>query len=413
MYLRYYGLARTPFGPSTEPAEMFVSEQHQEALSALIYGLASRKPFVLVLGEVGVGKTTVLNAALARLDEPRPEIIRISNPLVGAGELLQLIAGALGAPESAADPEAVFRAVVAACREGRQIALVVDEAQALPPETLEVLRLLSNLQAGSQGLVQTLFVGQPEFQELIDRHQFRSLRQRIAIRAEIGPLAPDAAADYVAHCLRRAGGTPERIMTRDAVAALVRHSGGIPRRINVLADNALITGYAAETRPITAATVRAAIAAVDGRSRRDWRPALRWWPEAGAALAASLVLVGAWSLHWGTLAGPAPSTGASLGAPRAAAPPPAVVAAVVAAAPESAPEPILPVPAVVMRYELQAGDSVPALLERYYGRADKPALTLFRTLNPGLGAPERLAEGTVVTLPSGRGLPRQTAAATR
>jgi general secretion pathway protein A len=294
MYRSFYQFRSDPFGVIPPSYPLYLSETHREALATLVYGVLDRKPFVAILGEVGVGKSTVLKAALERVGFEPVTIVEASHPLIGPDKVTQMLADAVGVAGSGAltiqDIDTVDRALCAdaTADPGKRVTFVIDEAQLLPPETLEFIRLVSNMGAIRAGFLQFLLIGQTEFREIIDSHEFRQLGQRIAIRCTISPLSDAEARDYIDFRLRIAGAATPQIMTAGAVQELLRAARGIPRRINVIADNALITGYGQGVRPITAKIMREAVRVVDGGEKRMSRTRI-------AALVTAVIVLG-WGL---------------------------------------------------------------------------------------------------------------------
>ena len=297
MYLDHFGLARAPFEAAPQPDSLFETPTHAEALAALVYAILEAKGFVAVVGEVGVGKTTVLRRALAyvRAVDPALLIVEIANPALAPGALAARLARELQAEVALAAAlgdlaplEAALRRLAAA---GRRLLLVIDEAQSLSGPTLELLRLLSNLDSDGRPLVQTVFSGQPEFDQLLADPAQRALRQRIAVRAHIRPLSRREIVAYLRFRLESAGAPALHVMRRGALRRIAAAARGFPRRANILADNALIAGFGANRRPIGRRAVDRALAAIDAgapparRSRRlGWR--LAWGGAAALAIAA-------------------------------------------------------------------------------------------------------------------------------
>ena len=290
MYRSFYQFRSDPFGVIPPSQPLYLSETHREALATLVYGVLERKPFVAILGEVGVGKSTVLKAALERVGSEPVTVVEARHPLIGPDKVTQMLADAVGVAGSDAltihDIDAVDRALCAnaIADTGKRVTFVIDEAQLLPPDTLEFIRLVSNMEATSAGFLQFLLIGQTEFREIMDSHEFRHLGQRIAIRCAISPLSDAEARDYIDFRLRIAGAARPETMTAGAVKELLRAAKGIPRRINVIADNALVTGYGRGVRPITAKIMRESVRAVDGGEQRMSRTALAALVTAGMVL---------------------------------------------------------------------------------------------------------------------------------
>ena len=303
MFNSFYQLQSNPFGVLPPEHPLYLTEFHKEALATLVYALMEKKPFVAIIGEVGTGKSTVLKAALARIQSQPIRVVEVSHPLISPDRVAQLLAEAIGlvSPETmtVGDIDSIDRAFLSGDSTFSHTALVIDEAQLLPGDTLEFIRLVSNMKAAQSGLLQFLFVGQPEFWTLLETDQFRHLRQRISLRCEIPALSPVDSRNYLTFRLQLAGATLAQTFTADAVTQLIKLSGGIPRRINNIADNALLVGYGVATRPVTAKIVKEAVRSLDGENTRGLPLP---WLRIGAAAAAIVVsgAIGAIAaIEWG------------------------------------------------------------------------------------------------------------------
>lgn len=255
MYERFFGLRERPFDLSPNPRFLYLARRHREALSNLRYGLTTPRGFTLLLGEAGTGKTTLVRTVLAELKPDQVECVLLSNPTLTRAEFLEFLAdGFKLSPESAQSKvkllEELRQHLETRHRAGQLTALVLDEAQSLPYELLEEVRLLSNIEESSTKLLNVVLAGQPELADRLNESELRQLKQRISLRCELGPLdLPDTAA-YIAGRLRIAGGNPIEILSREAVTAIHDASHGVPRTINVVCDNVLIGGFAAQVRPV-------------------------------------------------------------------------------------------------------------------------------------------------------------------
>ena len=255
MYERFFGLRERPFDLAPNPRFLYLARRHREALSNLRYGLTTPRGFTLLLGEAGTGKTTLVRTVLAELKPDQVECVLLSNPTLTRAEFLEFLAdGFKLSPESAQSKvkllEELRAHLEARHRAGQLTALVLDEAQSLPYELLEEVRLLSNIEESSTKLLNVVLAGQPELADRLNETELRQLKQRISLRCELGPLdLPDTAA-YIAGRLRIAGGNPIEILSREAVTAIHDASQGVPRTINVVCDNVLIGGFAAQVRPV-------------------------------------------------------------------------------------------------------------------------------------------------------------------
>jgi general secretion pathway protein A len=255
MYERFFGFREPPFALSPDPRFLWLSETHEEGLSALVYGVVRRKGFILLTGEVGAGKTTLLRALLHRLEEepgggPETALVIHTADLTGR-DLLKLIAAEFGLEVSAAGTRSTADYVIdlqayliARLRNGLNTTVIVDEAQNLEPAALEQLRLLSNLESDSEKLLQIVLTGQPQLRRTLALPQLRPLRQRIAISHHVAPLRPDEVSSYLCYRIRVAGGDPDRVFESGSEESIAEFSGGCPRLINLLADRCLLSAYA-------------------------------------------------------------------------------------------------------------------------------------------------------------------------
>jgi len=254
MYLQHYGLTRSPFEMTPDPSFLYMGEAHREGLATLVYGVQAGKGFVLLTGEVGTGKTTLLHALLSQLDAATASAF-LFNPRLEPLDFFQVLFDefAIEVPcQSKADYLlALNRFLVERLEKGEPTPLlIVDEAQNLSTEMLEEIRLLSNLETPTTKLIQIMLVGQPELKELLDRPELRQLRQRIALRHDLRPFDQDETAQYVAERLARAGYSGKPLFKRRALREIYRTTGGIPRLINSLCDSALLLGYSRDLRTL-------------------------------------------------------------------------------------------------------------------------------------------------------------------
>lgn len=248
MYTQFYGLREKPFSLAPDPRFLFLSVSHREALAHLLYGIEQGEGFIAITGEVGTGKTTLCRTLLQRL-EPGAEVAFVFNPPQSGLELLQAIAAELGVVAAGRDrwqlTEELNRFLLERRREGRRVLLLVDEAQNLPADALEEVRLLSNLETDTSKLLQILLIGQPELDAILDAPELRQLRQRISVRWRLRPLTAAETRRYVRHRMRIAAGAERDVFTDLALREIHRRARGIPRLVNRLCDRALLAGYAA------------------------------------------------------------------------------------------------------------------------------------------------------------------------
>lgn len=258
MYKAFYHLTRNPFDLTPDPSYFVATQRHNEALAALHYGIRRHKGFVVVTGEVGTGKTLLLRCLLRLLRESRDvSYAYLFNSLMSPVEFLQYILSDFGLVVSGKNKGELLHElgefVVSRGSRGLTTVLIVDEAHHLSEELLEEVRLLTNLETIDDKLLQIVLVGQPELDVKLDSSQLRQLKQRISIRAHLGPLTAEEAREYIEHRLRVAGSeaTAESIFPAAAVNAIYHHSRGIPRLINTICENALIIGYARQMHAIS------------------------------------------------------------------------------------------------------------------------------------------------------------------
>lgn len=410
MYLNFYNLRKQPFHITPDPEFLYLSPSHKEALAAIIYGIEQKKGFVAIVGAVGVGKTTILRSYLERADKKHLKIIYVFNARLTFEGLLRTIYQELELPVEGNDvvemTNRLYEVLIEEYRQGNTIVLVIDEAQNMPVDTLENLRMLSNLETSKDKLIQIVLVGQPEFDEELKQHRLRQLRQRLAIRSSILPLTENESMEYIRYRLQKAGVDPSSIFTPSALKAVVKKAQGIPRVVNVLCDNALITGFGYRKQPVTRGIVKEIIRDFDGLK---WPSAGRWWFPALSALTMLLIAM-AWIL---------PSQDAVLGRIRSLATveqkkPDNVVVRVVPAAvvplkeSESARQETAPVaePVSVVKKKTAAvtksvthGDNLYKLSREVYGKADDRTLKVIQENNPHVVNPNIIHVGSRITFP--------------
>lgn len=279
MYTAFYGLREKPFALSPDPRFLYLAGSHREALAHLLYGIEQGEGFISVTGEVGTGKTTLCRTLLERLDGDT-ELAFLFNPSRTALELLQSICAEFGLPAEGLARRAMMHQLntflLEQKRRGKRVLLIIDEAQTLSEDTLEQVRLLSNLETSREKLIQILLLGQPELDRKLDERGLRQLRQRISVRGKLDPLSPVETRAYVRHRLSVAAGEPKDLFSGAALKEVHRRTGGIPRLVNQLCDRALLAGYAARAAQIGPRLVREAAREIPdarrGRERREARP---------------------------------------------------------------------------------------------------------------------------------------------
>ena len=289
MYLGFYGLKKQPFHITPDPEFLYLSPSHKEALAAIIYGIEERKGFVTITGAVGVGKTTILRSYLDSAKTKRLKIIYIFNARLTFEGLLKTIYRELNLPIESDDTvemvNRLYEVLIEEYKQENTVVLVVDEAQNMPVDTLESLRMISNLETSKDKLIQIVLVGQLEFEEELNLDRLRQLKQRLAIRSTILPLTKEESLEYIKFRLQKAGSPSALVFSTPALKEIIRKSAGIPRLLNVLCDNALITGFGYQKKPVTKSIVKEIIRDLDGSKRSSPR---RWQVPATVALVGML-----------------------------------------------------------------------------------------------------------------------------
>ena len=247
MYLDYYVLREKPFNLTPDPRFVFLSKHHKEAFAHLLYGINNRSGFIVLTGEVGSGKTTVLRTLLSHLDQDRYRTALIFNPPLSPPALLQSINREFGifadSSNSLGPLDALNQFLLQQNDEGHNVVLVIDEAQDLEAPVLEQIRLISNLETDRQKLIQIVLAGQPEFGQILHRKELRQLNQRINVRYHLQPMDFPDTIGYVNHRLEVAGKKGGVIFSRRALKRIYKYSGGLPRLINAACDRSLLAGY--------------------------------------------------------------------------------------------------------------------------------------------------------------------------
>src|SRR5882724_3498755 len=275
MYLTFYGLKEKPFNATPDPRFLYLTPGHREALAQLVYSVRENRGFLVLTGEVGTGKTTLLQALRQRLDG-KAAVAYVFNSTLSFDELLDDILEELGVPTPASSPAqrllALRRFMLDRRRAGQNTVLILDDAQNLDAATLERIRMLSNLETPTEKLLQILLVGQPELQAKLNRPELRQLQQRIELRCSLSPLSHEQVRDYIQTRLRVAGARDLELFSDRAQTRIAAYSRGIPRRVNILCDHCLVIGYAEQRRRIEADIVDQAIASIAGPRRSARRP---------------------------------------------------------------------------------------------------------------------------------------------
>ncbi len=247
MYEAFYGLTSKPFQLNPDPSFYFGSKQHRRARAYLEYGVQRNEGFIVITGEVGAGKTTIVRGLLASLDPNKVVAANLVTTQLDAEDTLRMVGAAFGVRVKDVSKADVLMALeaflVGQASQGKRCLLIVDEAQNLTPRAVEELRMLSNFQFGQQALLQTFLVGQPEFRAILQSPSMQQLRQRVTATCHIGPLDLEETQGYIDHRLKCVGSTGRPSFDAAAFEAIFKASGGIPRRINLIADRLLLLGF--------------------------------------------------------------------------------------------------------------------------------------------------------------------------
>src|SRR5438876_10029706 len=274
MYLSFYGLKEKPFNATPDPKFLCLTPGHREALAQLVYSVQENRGFLVLTGEVGTGKTTLLQAFLQRLNG-KAAVAYVFNSTLPFEGLLEYMLEELGLPTPASSPAqrllALQRFMLDRRRAGQHTVLVLDEAQNLDSPTLERIRMLSNFETPTVKLLQILLVGQPELWTKLNRPELRQMQQRIELRCSLSPLSHEQVRDYIQTRLRVAGARDLELFSDRAQTRIAAYSRGIPRRVNILCDHCLVLGYADQRRQIDVDVVDQAIEALEGPARRPAR----------------------------------------------------------------------------------------------------------------------------------------------
>jgi len=272
MYKDFYGLREYPFNMTPDPQFLFLSHNHRIALEVLRFGIRDRKGFIVITGEIGAGKTTVCRSLLRSLDANTKTALLL-NPTLSDSQILRAICDEFKLQPVKTTKKDLYDTINAfLLRElaaNHNVALIIDEAQNLKPRVLEQIRLLSNLETEKEKLLQIILVGQPELSRLLHRDDLVQLKQRIALRHHIPPLAWEEVGEYIRHRLEVAGSDGRICWTDGALLLVCRYSRGVPRLINVLCDKALMAGYVNESTTIDAGLVQRAIEDFEGQPVAD------------------------------------------------------------------------------------------------------------------------------------------------
>ena len=276
MYQEFFALREAPFDLSPDPRYLYLTARHSEALANLQYGISARKGLTLLIGEAGTGKTTLVRAALESKACRSARALYLNNPTLTRSEFLEFLADGFGLGSEAATSKAAVlklleRELIGRRQRGIITALIIDEAQSLPYELLEEVRLLANIETNTEKLLPLVLAGQPELADRLNEPSLRQLKQRVALRCTLGALTREETVAYITGRIRHAGGERSLVFTSEAVELVYRHSRGVPRTISVICDNALVNGYALQQKPVSAEIVQEVCRDFDFHAAPDTR----------------------------------------------------------------------------------------------------------------------------------------------
>jgi general secretion pathway protein A len=444
MYASHFGLEAEPFNLAPDPNYLYLGSQYRDAISELHYGLLDCRGFLTLIGEVGTGKTTILHSMLAELPA-NTEAAFVSYADQPFAVLLSLLLTELGVAHDPASEAAMLSGLNAHLRrrgeEGWTVVFIIDEAQNLGDDTLERLRLLSNIETSDRKLLQIVLVGQPELQHRLHQQHLRQLNERISVRAYLNPLPRREMAAYVAHRMQRGGGDLKKVFTPLARWALLERARGIPRRANILFHNALLFAYGREAKRVTLPIALAAIREMNDHPLRRWRRLVLQNPAPIWATAGVLALALVAGRLWTTFVSGSNQQRAAT-ATATPTPPPSPVTAVPGSGTEStapavaaAPPPTMPAPATVeaaatpttlpanpalpgtaaageaITLWVPQGATLSSLARMLYGRplvGDElqQFIAVVRTMNPQVTDPDRISARQLLRLPAVSDLPK-------
>jgi len=257
MYCDFFGFSEKPFTITPNPQFIYLSEQHREAFAHLLYGIDSHAGFIAMTGEVGTGKTTVLRTLLTQLDPERYRSALIFNPCRSGEQLMASICREFGVTPDERNTygclDALNLFLLDQHAAGRTVVLVVDEAQNLTPDVLEQVRMISNLETVHSKLIQIILAGQPELNDVLNRHDLRQLSQRITVRCHLTPMSMRDTAEYIRHRLKVSGYRVPGLFSSGAVKRIYRFSRGVPRLVNIVCEQALVMAWTQEKSCVTPA----------------------------------------------------------------------------------------------------------------------------------------------------------------
>jgi len=304
MYEKFYGFREKPFEITPDPKYLYLSESHKEALAHLTYAVRERKGFTVVTGEVGTGKTILVQTLLSKLDG-NTKTAYLFNPIMGSTDFLHYICQDLGLKSQKKSKgeylSQLHNFLVACYSRNENVVLIVDEAHKLDPTLLEEVRLLTNLETSKSKLLQVILMGQPELDGILEDSQFRQLKQRVSLRYHLQPLNKEDMKKYIKKRLRIAGTLDLNMFTQKALNKIYTYSKGIPRVINIICDNALLMGYATDQKVIGSKIIHEVIKNLDGlnlQKRRRRFILFKMIPIFLVSLLAFIIIVSLLNSRW-------------------------------------------------------------------------------------------------------------------
>ncbi|MBF0324558.1 MAG: AAA family ATPase [Alphaproteobacteria bacterium] len=263
MYTKYYGLTDLPFQLTPDPRFFFESTVHRKAMSHLLFGLEQSEGFIVITGDVGAGKTTILSHLLATLDSLAYVTAKIVSSHLAGDDMLRAVAAAFDLPFANIDKATLLCRIedflIGNHQEGKRTLLLVDEAQNVPPQALEELRMLSNFQVGAKVPLQSFLLAQPQFRRTLASPNLEQFRQRIIASFHLGPMGAAETSEYVRHRLSVVGWNDNPHFTEEALADIFLHTGGVPRKINTLCSRIMLFGFLDELHTVDREVVKSVI----------------------------------------------------------------------------------------------------------------------------------------------------------
>lgn len=426
MYLDYFQLSKEPFYITPDPTFLFLSESHKQAMANIVYGIGMKKGLMVIIGDIGVGKTMIAQALLARSDSEFLKTIFIDNADITSADLLQTICRHLEIPASDSTSDNLNKLrnfLIDQDKAERTIALFIDDAHTMPDDTIDSLVFLSNLETKDKKLLQIVLIGQPKLNTLLEKNELRHIKQRIAIRATISRLTQGESLEYVKHRLEKAGAKDTSPFTKKALTRILKQAGGIPRVINSLCDNALVNAYGHQEKPVTTRVADEAIADLMGSGQRWYFKYLRWQTGMLVALmGVSLLLLVAYNTSRFESRDPATvrqnvvSQTASLPSQDKKAPVDTSQQANIANPSTQVTTQASPKPTAtkndserskkIAKIKVKQGDSFIQLIKEFYGRTDKELLAYVKSKNSHIQDLHNLRQGTVLYFPNPSEIPK-------